>query len=52
MDFSSEEIEEALMHLFKMGLVKVDYDENLEARFQITDNQKFEQYLKEQRGDV
>ena len=40
------------MRLFKLGLVKVDYDENLEARFQITDNKKFERYLKEQRDDV
>lgn len=37
MGISEEELEEALMHLYKLGLVEVEYDENLEAKFVITE---------------
>lgn len=42
MGYSSEEIEEALMNLYSLGIVSVEYDENLEARFSIKDEAKFE----------
>lgn len=42
MGYSSEEIEEALMNLYELGIVSVEYDENLEARFSIKDEAKFE----------
>jgi hypothetical protein len=32
-----EQLEQALMHLFELGLVSVDYDEDLNPRFGITD---------------
>lgn len=31
-----DELEQALMRLYELGLVSVDYDENLEARFKLT----------------
>jgi predicted transcriptional regulator len=34
---TSDEITEALMELFKRGAINVTYDENLEARFEITE---------------
>ena len=34
---TSDEITEALMELFKKGAINVTYDENLEARFEITE---------------
>jgi hypothetical protein len=34
---TEEELEQALMYLFKLGLVSVEYDETLEARFKLTD---------------
>ena len=34
---TSEEVEAELMHLYKIGAIKVTYDENLEARFEITE---------------
>jgi hypothetical protein len=34
---TEDELEQALMHLFELGLVSVEYDENLEARFKLTD---------------
>jgi hypothetical protein len=33
---TNDELTEALMHLFEIGAVTVEYDENLEARFTIT----------------
>jgi hypothetical protein len=32
-----EELEQALMHMYELGLVSVEYDEDLTARFRITD---------------
>jgi hypothetical protein len=32
-----KELEQALMNLFALGLVSVDYDEDLQPRFGITD---------------
>ena len=37
---TNDELTEALMHLFEIGAVNVTYDENLEARFQITEEGK------------
>lgn len=34
---TEEELEQALMRLYELGLVSVEYDENLEARFRVTD---------------
>ena len=48
MGYSSEEIEEALMDLYEKGIIAVEYGENLEARFWIADNAKFEGLI---RGD-
>jgi len=31
-----KELEQALMHLYELGLVSVEYDEDLTARFRIT----------------
>jgi hypothetical protein len=35
-----EELDEDLMDLYKMGLVDIDYNENLEASFSISDKGK------------
>jgi hypothetical protein len=51
MGYSSEEIEEALMNLFNLGIVSVDYDENLEARFSVKDDAKFENAIKKVRDN-
>ena len=48
MEYSREEIEEALLELFDLGIIKVEYDENLEARFAIADGAKFEGLIKGQ----
>lgn len=37
---TNDELTEALMHLFEIGAVTIDYDENLEARFTITEEGK------------
>ena len=37
---TNDELTEALMHLFEIGAVTVEYDENLEARFTITEEGK------------
>lgn len=37
MGISEDGLEEALMHLFELGLVDVQYDENLEAMFKISE---------------
>jgi len=37
---TNDELTEALMHLFEIGAVTVDYDKNLEARFTITEKGK------------
>ena len=37
MGISEEELEEALMHLYELGIVELEYTENLEARFKISD---------------
>lgn len=37
MGISEGELEEALMHLYQLGLVDIDYDENLEARFSLSE---------------
>lgn len=49
MGYSSEEIEEALMNLYELGIVSVEYDENLEARFSIKDEAKFEDAVRRAR---
>jgi len=40
-----DELEQALMQLFELGLVSVDYDETLEARFKITDEDKLQELI-------
>jgi predicted transcriptional regulator len=35
-----EELDEDLRHLYHLGLITVEYDENLEARFSITEEGK------------
>lgn len=50
MGISDEELEEALMHLYKMGLVAIEYDENLQARFMAID--EGQQVLEEGQPDV
>jgi hypothetical protein len=50
-----EELEQALMRLYELGLVSVEYDENLEARFRITDTEKLQaliETLEEGQKDV
>ena len=49
MGYSSEEIEEALMNLYELGIVSVEYDENLEARFFVRDEAKFEDAIRRAR---
>ena len=39
-----EEIDQDLMELYKMGLVDIDYDENLNARFKVSE--KGQEYLR------
>ena len=55
MSYSEEEIEQALLRLYELGLVKMEYDENLEARFAVADEEKmmaFVETLKELNRDV
>ena len=49
MGYSSEEIEAALMELYKLGIISIEYDENLEARFLVKDNAKFEDAIRRAR---
>lgn len=42
---TQDEIEQALMKLYSLGLVEMEYDENLEATFRITDQGKFEVFM-------
>lgn len=46
---NEEELNATLQHLYQLGLVKVEYDENLEARFTITEEGK--QALAQQFGE-
>ena len=48
----NEELEQALMHLFELGLVSVDYDENLEARFAVTDEARLRLLIEEMGGNT
>lgn len=36
-EITSEEIEQALMRLYLRGILKIEYDENLEARFSLAE---------------
>jgi hypothetical protein len=50
-----QDLEQALMHLYELGLVSVEYDENLEARFRVADPDKlgtFIEVLEEGQKDV
>jgi hypothetical protein len=52
---TEDELEQALMRLYELGLVSIEYDENLEARFKVTDVGRLEtliQILKEGENDV
>ena len=40
-----EELEQALIRLYELGLVSVEYDENLEARFRITDAERLQRLI-------
>lgn len=51
MGYSSEEIEEALMNLYELGIISVDYDENLQARFSVKDDAKFEEAVRRAREE-
>lgn len=47
-----EELEQVLMHLYELGLVSVEYDENLTARFRITDEGQLELFLRTLEGNI
>jgi DNA-binding transcriptional ArsR family regulator len=52
---TEDELEQALMRLYELGLVSIEYDDNLEARFKVTDVGRLEtliQILKEGENDV
>jgi len=52
---TEDELEQALMRLYELGLVSIEYDENLEARFRVTDVerlQKLIEVLEEGQRDV
>jgi hypothetical protein len=52
---TEDELEQALMRLYELGLVSVEYDENLEARFRVTDIDRLEKLihvLEEGQNDV
>jgi hypothetical protein len=40
-----EDLEQALMHLYELGLVSVEYDENLEARFRVSDPDRLKRLI-------
>jgi hypothetical protein len=42
---TEDELDQALMRLYELGLVSVDYDENLEARFRVTDVGKLQMLI-------
>ena len=55
MPYSEEEVEQALLRLYELGLINMEYNENLEATFSIVDKermQKFIDTMKEFRRDV
>jgi hypothetical protein len=52
---TEEELEQALMRLYELGLVSIEYDESLEARFKVTDVGKLQtliENLEEGQTDV
>jgi len=52
---TEDELDKALMRLYELGLVSVEYDETLEARFRVTDVGKLQMLIKileEGRKDV
>lgn len=49
---NEEELEQALMHLYELGLVSVDYDENLVARFALTDEAKLKLLIQDMGGNT
>ena len=42
---TEDELEQALMRLYELGLVSVEYDENLEARFRVSDVEKLQKFI-------
>jgi predicted transcriptional regulator len=46
---NEEELIDVLRHLYQLGLVNVEYDENLEAKFSITEEGK--KVLQQHYGD-
>jgi hypothetical protein len=52
---TEDELEQALMRLYELGLVSIEYDENLEARFRVTDPERLQnliEVLEEGQRDV
>lgn len=47
-----DELEQALMHLFSLGLVSVDYDEELVARFAITNEARLRLLIEDMGGNT
>lgn len=43
--YTQNEIEQALLKLYSLGLIEMEYDENLEARFRIKDQNKFDSFM-------
>ena len=42
---TEDELEQALMRLYELGLVSLEYDENLEARFSISDPERLQRFI-------
>ena len=43
--YTQNEIEQALLKLYSLGLIEMEYDENLEPRFSIKDQNKFDEFI-------
>lgn len=51
MSQDEDELEQALMRLYELGLVSVEYDESLVARFALTDEARLKLLIQEMEGN-
>ena len=47
-----DELEQALMHLYELGLLSVDYDETLTVRFALTDEARLKLLIQDLEGNT
>jgi hypothetical protein len=42
---TEDELEQALLHLYELGLVSVEYDENLQAGFRVSSLEELDAFI-------